>query len=121
MDDAASLFSQWAHFVLVWIGFGTLVGLLAKAILPGKDPGSALATVIIGIVGSIVGAATLFFFSGVRVSPISAAGFAVALAATIVLLGLYRLLYGGRSIGGGLTVWKWKRSAPRRRATVLDE
>jgi len=31
---------------LVWIGFGTLVGLLAKAILPGKDPGGAFATVV---------------------------------------------------------------------------
>src|SRR4051794_35143962 len=83
MDEAASLFTQWAHFTLIWIGFGTVVGLLAKLILPGKDPGSAFATVIIGIFGSIVGAATLYFFSGVRVSPISAGGFAVALVATI--------------------------------------
>src|SRR4029077_9909551 len=100
MDDAASLFSQWAHFALIWIGFGTLVGLLAKAILPGKDPGSAFATVLIGIFGSIVGAAMLFFFSGVRVSPISAGGFAVALVATVILLGMYRLLYG-RNWGTG--------------------
>src|SRR5882724_9608976 len=120
MDEAASLFTQWAHFILIWVGFGTLVGLLAKAILPGKDPGSAFATVIIGIFGSIVGAAMLFFFSGVRVSPISAGGFAVALAATTLLLALYRLLYGSKWTTG-LTVWKWKRSAPRRRATVLDE
>jgi len=120
MDEAASLFTQWAHFTLIWIGFGTVVGLLAKVILPGKDPGSAFATVIIGIFGSIVGAATLYFFSGVRVSPISAGGFAVALAATIVLLALYRLLYGQKWTTG-MTVWKWKRSAPRRRAAVLDE
>ena len=120
MDEAASLFSQWAHFALIWIGFGTVVGLLAKLILPGKDPGSALATVIIGIFGSIVGAATLYFFSGVRVSPISPGGFAVALVATIVLLALYRLLYGQKWTTG-MTVWKWKRAAPRRRATVLEE
>lgn len=31
-------FQQWANDVLVWIGFGTLVGLLAKTIMPGRDP-----------------------------------------------------------------------------------
>jgi uncharacterized membrane protein YeaQ/YmgE (transglycosylase-associated protein family) len=122
MDEAASLVSQWAHFVLIWVGFGTLVGLLAKMILPGKDPGGALATVVIGIVGSVIGAALLFFFSGVRVSPISPGGFALALAATTFLLVLYRLLYGQKWMAG-VTVWKWKRASPRRRATasVLEE
>ena len=41
------LINQWMHYGLEWIGFGTLVGLIAKAVLPGKDGGGALATVLI--------------------------------------------------------------------------
>jgi len=40
---------QWANDILLWVGFGTLVGLAAKAIMPGKDPGGALTTLIMGI------------------------------------------------------------------------
>ncbi|HEY4760243.1 MAG TPA: hypothetical protein VIH42_06665 [Thermoguttaceae bacterium] len=43
---------QWANTVLVWVGFGTLVGLLAKAIMPGRDPGGAVATLLMGIGGT---------------------------------------------------------------------
>ena len=35
---------QWANDLLVWVGFCTLVGLMAKAIMPGRDPGGAVAT-----------------------------------------------------------------------------
>ena len=122
MDEAAALLAQWGQLFLLWIGFGTLTGLLAKVILPGKDPGGALATVIIGIVGSLVGASLFFFFLGIRISPISFAGFLIGLATTIVLLILYRILYGQRWTTG-LTVWKWRRTPvrTRRRPTALDE
>src|SRR3712207_2794919 len=63
------ILTQWTHDLLSWVGFGTIVGLLAKAILPGKDPGGALATVCIGVMGSIIGAALVVFFAGQRVSP----------------------------------------------------
>ena len=41
--------------VLVWIGFGTVIGLLAKGIMPGRDPGGAIATVLMGIGGTVLG------------------------------------------------------------------
>ncbi len=47
-------FGQLANDVLVWIGFGTVVGLLAKGIMPGRDPGGAIATVLMGIGGTIL-------------------------------------------------------------------
>ena len=47
---------------LVWVGFGTIVGLTAKAIMPGKDPGGAVATLLMGIVGSVIGCGSLAFF-----------------------------------------------------------
>jgi uncharacterized membrane protein YeaQ/YmgE (transglycosylase-associated protein family) len=95
MDHVTEVFTQWAHYVLIWVGFGTLVGLLAKAIFPGRrEPGGAFATLIIGILGSVIGAGVLVFFSGLKVTPISIVGFPVALAGTLLILFCYRLLSG---------------------------
>ena len=86
---------SWANEVLVWIGFGTLVGLLAKAIMPGRDPGGAVATLAMGIGGAIVGCGTLaYFWEGQRVTPISPLGMVVATAGAFILLFFYRLLSG---------------------------
>jgi uncharacterized membrane protein YeaQ/YmgE (transglycosylase-associated protein family) len=86
---------QWANDVLVWIGFGTLTGLLAKAIMPGRDPGGAVATLAMGIGGVVIGCGTVsYFFDGPRVTPISPIGFLTATAGAFVLLFFYRLLSG---------------------------
>ena len=42
--DLLHNFEFWANILLTWVGFGTLVGLLAKAIMPGRDPGGSIAT-----------------------------------------------------------------------------
>jgi uncharacterized membrane protein YeaQ/YmgE (transglycosylase-associated protein family) len=112
--------SQWMQYALTWIGFGTLVGLLAKALLPGKDPGGALPTVLIGILGSLIGAALLSYLSnGVRVSPISFLGFLVALAGTTLLLLSYRLM-NGQGVRGVLSGWgRFRRG--RRKISVVEE
>jgi uncharacterized membrane protein YeaQ/YmgE (transglycosylase-associated protein family) len=81
--------------VLVWIGFGTVVGLLAKAIMPGRDPGGPIVTVILGIAGSVIGCglAGCFIERG-RITPISLVGAVVAVAGAFGLLALYRWLGG---------------------------
>lgn len=118
MDEASNLFTQWAHLLLVWIGFGTIVGLLAKAIFPGRDPGGALATVLIGILGSIIGAGVLVFFSdSLRVTPISPVGFVVAILGTMVILSSYRLLDHPR--WGGWLPWRHHRRG-RRRISIVE-
>jgi uncharacterized membrane protein YeaQ/YmgE (transglycosylase-associated protein family) len=97
MDDAAfaELARQWANDVLVWIGFGTVVGLLAKAIMPGRDPGGAVATLAMGIGGVVIGCGCVsFFYNGDRVTPISPLGFLVGTGGAFVLLFFYRLLSG---------------------------
>ncbi|MFM8477723.1 MAG: GlsB/YeaQ/YmgE family stress response membrane protein, partial [Planctomycetaceae bacterium] len=48
--------------LLRWVGFGTLTGLAAKAILPGRDPGGAVSTMLTGIAGSVIGCGTAMFF-----------------------------------------------------------
>ena len=114
------LVSQWAHTALEWIGFGTMVGLLAKAVLPGRDGGGALATVVIGILGSIIGAALLaFFVEGAHITPISILGFFVAMGGTTILLLSYRILGGGSGVFG--LVWPQRRVQHRRAATVVEE
>lgn len=83
------------HDVLTWVGFGTLVGLLAKAIMPGKDPGGAIATLVMGISGSVVGSGILMLiWNGERVSPISPVGFIVATGGAFSLL-LFNRMFGG--------------------------
>jgi uncharacterized membrane protein YeaQ/YmgE (transglycosylase-associated protein family) len=81
--------------MLVWVGFGTLVGLAAKAIMPGRDPGGAVSTVLLGIGGSVIGCGVLMYFTGgKRVTPISGVGFLAATAGAFALLFFYRLLSG---------------------------
>ena len=78
---------------LVWVGFGTIVGLTAKAIMPGKDPGGAVATLMMGIVGTVIGCGALaFFMPTAKVTPISFWGFLSATAGAFILLAFYRVL-----------------------------
>jgi len=93
--DIVDLAGQWADTVLMWIGFGTVVGLVAKAIMPGRDPGGALATVILGIAGSVIGCGILALcVREAQVRAISPLGLLVATAGAFLLLLMYRLLSG---------------------------
>jgi uncharacterized membrane protein YeaQ/YmgE (transglycosylase-associated protein family) len=86
---------QWTNLVLTWVGFGTLVGLVAKAVMPGRDPGGAVTTILMGIGGSVIGSALLnYFWQGRHVTPISPLGFAVATGGAFILLSFYRLFAG---------------------------
>lgn len=92
---AADALQHIANNALVWIGFGMLAGMLAKAIMPGRDPGGPVATLAIGCGGSVVGSGLLmYFWQGARISAISLLGFAVATGGAFVLLFFYRLLAG---------------------------
>ncbi|MBX3412329.1 MAG: GlsB/YeaQ/YmgE family stress response membrane protein [Pirellulales bacterium] len=91
----------WANVVLTWIGYGTLVGLIAKAIMPGRDPGGTITTLAMGIGGSVIGCGTLaFFWEGQRVMPISPLGFLVATGGSFFLLLFYRLMAGHYFVEG---------------------
>ncbi len=121
--DMASVAQQAVNDLLIWIGFGTLVGLAAKAIMPGRDPGGAVATVLMGIGGSVIGCGTLLFFTGgQRVTPISVIGFFAATGGAFLLLFFYRLLAGGfiaESEDGERLIQRRNRRR-RRRALVED-
>lgn len=111
---------QLANDVLVWIGFGTLVGLLAKGIMPGRDPGGAIATLSMGVVGTVMGCGIVsFFWEGGRVTPISWLGFLVGTGGAIVLLVIYRLLAGYWFVEGEEPAPHFLRRFRRRRKHVL--
>lgn len=77
--------------VLGWMLFGLIVGLIAKLVMPGKDPGGIFVTMLIGIVGALLGG-----FLGRAIGwyqPGEAAGFFVATLGAIVLLFLYRMAF----------------------------
>jgi uncharacterized membrane protein YeaQ/YmgE (transglycosylase-associated protein family) len=84
-----------AHDLLTWVGFGTLSGLLAKALMPGRDPGGTVATLLMGIGGSVIGSGILMVCTdGMRVTPISPLGFVVATSGAFILLASYRVMGG---------------------------
>jgi uncharacterized membrane protein YeaQ/YmgE (transglycosylase-associated protein family) len=115
----AQILQDAAHEVLMWIGFGTLVGLTAKAIMPGHDPGGAFATMLMGIVGSVLGCgAVAFFFNGAHITPISTLGFGAGTGGAFVILFFYRLLAGTfwiESEDGERTLFRSERARRRRR------
>lgn len=116
-------FEEAAHNLLVWIGFGTLVGLIAKAVMPGRDPGGAITTLVMGIGGSIIGSGILVYFvEGNRVSPLSLPGFLVAVGGAFVLLSFYRLFSGRINLDGRLSdPYYLSRPRKRRRTKVYVE
>jgi uncharacterized membrane protein YeaQ/YmgE (transglycosylase-associated protein family) len=77
----------------MWVGFGTIVGLTAKAIMPGRDPGGAVGTLLMGIAGSVIGCGCLAFYdSALKITPISGPGFICATLGAFLILLLYRIL-----------------------------
>lgn len=78
--------------IIGWIVFGLIVGALAKLVMPGKDPGGIIVTMLIGIVGALLGGfvgRALGFYG-----PGEAAGFVMAFVGAVVLLAGYRAVAG---------------------------
>ena len=83
---------QWICVVLIWVGFGTLAGLLATVIFPFRRFVSPFLAMVMGIAGSTIGLLGLsWLFPGRPLNPISPLGFLAATIGAFVLLVLYRL------------------------------
>jgi uncharacterized membrane protein YeaQ/YmgE (transglycosylase-associated protein family) len=80
--------------VLSFIGlilFGLVVGVIAKLLMPGRDPGGVIVTILLGIAGSLLGS-----YVGRAMGlygPGQGAGFLMALLGAVLLLVLYRLAF----------------------------
>ena len=82
--------------ILGWILFGLVVGALAKLVMPGRDPGGIIITILLGVAGAVlggfVGRALGLYNEG------EPAGFVMAFLGAILLLFLYRVMVGRRSV-----------------------
>jgi uncharacterized membrane protein YeaQ/YmgE (transglycosylase-associated protein family) len=71
--------------------FGLVVGVIAKLLMPGRDPGGFIVTILLGIAGALLGGwlGRMMGFYG----PNEAAGFFMALLGAILLLAIYRVAF----------------------------
>ena len=80
--------------VLGWIFFGLIVGALAKLVMPGRDPGGIIVTMLLGIAGALlggwIGRAAGWY------GPNEAAGFLMSFIGAVILLAIYRFAIGRR-------------------------
>jgi uncharacterized membrane protein YeaQ/YmgE (transglycosylase-associated protein family) len=76
--------------ILTWILFGLVVGVIAKLLMPGRDPGGFIVTILLGIAGALLGGfiGQAMGFYGQNES----AGWIVSIVGAILLLALYRMM-----------------------------
>ncbi|WP_406351485.1 GlsB/YeaQ/YmgE family stress response membrane protein [Streptomyces sp. NBC_01635] len=82
--------------VIAWLVLGLLAGAVAKAILPGRDPGGLIGTTVIGVAGAFLGGwlSSQFLDRPVQREFFDAATWGSAIAGALVLLIAYRILFG---------------------------
>ncbi|PWC16303.1 GlsB/YeaQ/YmgE family stress response membrane protein [Brenneria corticis] len=76
--------------ILSWVIFGLIAGILAKWLMPGRDGGGFFLTIILGIIGAVVGGYISTFFGFGRVDGFNFGSFVVAVIGAIVVLWIYR-------------------------------
>jgi len=84
--------------LLAWIVLGLIAGLVAKVLVPGRDPGGCVVTILVGVAGALVGGwlSTLLGFGGLA-GGLDLRNLVIAVLGAIVLLVLWRLLFGRRA------------------------
>ena len=78
--------------IFSWIVMGLIVGLFAKLIMPGKDPGGFIVTILIGVAGGFLGGYIGSLLGLGDVTGFNIGSFLLALGGAIILLTLYRVI-----------------------------
>ena len=81
--------------IIGWLLFGLVIGAIAKFLMPGKDPGGWIVTILLGIAGSFVGG---FLASTLLGRQEQTAGWIGSIVGALVLLFVYRLIVGRRTV-----------------------
>ena len=76
--------------IVGWVIFGLVVGVIAKLVMPGRDPGGLIVTVLLGIAGAVVGG-LIGRLAGLY-GPGDVAGLIMSVVGAVVLLFVYRKL-----------------------------
>jgi uncharacterized membrane protein YeaQ/YmgE (transglycosylase-associated protein family) len=78
--------------ILAWIILGLIAGAIAKAIMPGRDPGGFIVTALIGIVGAVIGGFLGNMIFGIAgVSGVDIRSILISVVGALVLLWIYRM------------------------------
>ncbi|MFI6107296.1 GlsB/YeaQ/YmgE family stress response membrane protein [Streptomyces sp. NPDC093595] len=82
--------------IISWIVLGLLAGVIAKILLPGRDPGGLIGTTLIGIAGAFVGGwlSARYLDRPITNEFYDGATWAAAIGGSLVLLIVYRILFG---------------------------
>lgn len=76
--------------ILAWILFGLVIGIIAKVLMPGRDPGGFIITILLGVAGALlggfVGRAMDFYGEG------QTAGWIMSILGAVLLLAVYRMM-----------------------------
>ena len=87
--------------IIGWIVLGLLAGAIAKLIMPGDDPGGIIVTTLIGIAGAIIGG---LIASALDIGDLDEffdiGTWLIAIAGSLLLLGIYRMVVGNRTATG---------------------
>jgi uncharacterized membrane protein YeaQ/YmgE (transglycosylase-associated protein family) len=81
--------------LIAWIVSGIIIGALAKLVMPGRDPGGLVVTMLLGIAGAMIGGVlgrSLGFYG-----PGQSAGWIMSILGAILVLALYRMIVGSRT------------------------
>jgi uncharacterized membrane protein YeaQ/YmgE (transglycosylase-associated protein family) len=98
MPDFSPMVQLWFNTVLIWIGFGTLAGLMAQTLLPKGKPDGLYGTLVVGMVGSCAGVylvdlitknVNIDEFS--NINPIGPVGLVASVIISFVIILFYRL------------------------------
>jgi uncharacterized membrane protein YeaQ/YmgE (transglycosylase-associated protein family) len=76
--------------ILSWILFGLVVGIIAKLLMPGRDPGGFIVTILLGVAGALLGGfigQVLGFYEANE-----GAGWLMSILGAVLLLALYRMM-----------------------------
>ena len=78
--------------IIAWIIFGLIAGAVAKLLMPGKDPGGIIVTIVIGILGAVLGGFISTALGMGTVSGFNLGSFLITILGAILLLWLYRVM-----------------------------
>jgi uncharacterized membrane protein YeaQ/YmgE (transglycosylase-associated protein family) len=82
--------------ILSWILLGLIAGVLGKLIMPGRDPGGFIITILLGIAGAFLGGFVVSLLGFGSIQEFNLGSIVAATIGAIILLAIYRALAGGR-------------------------
>lgn len=81
--------------ILMWIVFGLIAGIIAKWVMPGRDPGGIIVTILLGIAGAVVGGYVATTFGYGSMTGFDFRSLLIAIGGAMLLLVGYRLITSG--------------------------